>query len=291
LLRLLHGFSTGFQPTGTSAYVADITPLARRGEAIGFHGLAGSLGMASGPAIGSAVANAFSLDTMFYLSSGFALCSVLVLLGLRETVPHREPFSWALLRVGRHEIFETRVLAPALVMFLVMFSYGVVLTLVPDFSTHLGLNNKGLFFTCFTLSSLGVRFVAGRVSDKYGRVPVLKWATLVLAGSMVCIAWAGSVAVFLLGAVLFGIGSGMNSPTLYAWTIDLSQEGHRGRAMGTTYIALEAGIGISALLAGWLYGNELARMPLAFWLSAVLAVAAFGFLHLWSRKSPAGAVV
>lgn len=27
LLRLFHGFSTGFKPTGTSAYVADVVPL------------------------------------------------------------------------------------------------------------------------------------------------------------------------------------------------------------------------------------------------------------------------
>jgi MFS family permease len=283
LLRLIHGFSTGFQPTGTSAYVADITPLARRGEAIGFHGLAGSLGMASGPAIGSAVTNAFSLSTMFYLSSAFALASVLVLAGLRETAPARERFSWRLLRIGRHEILETRVLAPALVMFLVMFSYGVVLTLVPDLSGHLGIRNKGLFFTCFTLASLGVRFVAGRVSDKYGRVPVLKVSTLILAGAMGCVSLAASPVVFLLGAVLFGIGSGMSSPTLYAWTIDLSDEAHRGRAMGTTYIALEAGIGTSALLAGWLYGNDSARLPQAFWLAAALAIGAFAFLQLQHR--------
>jgi MFS family permease len=283
LLRLIHGFSTGFQPTGTSAYVADITPLERRGEAIGFHGLAGSLGMASGPAIGSAVTNAFSLPAMFYLSSALAFCSVLVLAGLRETAPARERFSWAHLRIGRHEILETRVLAPALVMFLVMFSYGVVLTLVPDLSWHLGIRNKGLFFTCFTLSSLGIRFVAGRVSDRYGRVPVLKVATVILAGAMICVGAAATEAVFLLGAILYGIGSGMSSPTLYAWTIDRSEEAHRGRAMGTTYIALEAGIGLSALLAGWLYGNDLARMPLAFWLAAALALLAFGYLHFQFR--------
>ena len=65
LLRLLHGFSTGFKPTGTAAFVADIVPLARRGEAMGLLGVAGSLGMAAGPAIGGVLANQFSLSTMF----------------------------------------------------------------------------------------------------------------------------------------------------------------------------------------------------------------------------------
>ena len=34
LLRLGHGFSTGFKPTGTAAYIADIVPANRRGEAL-----------------------------------------------------------------------------------------------------------------------------------------------------------------------------------------------------------------------------------------------------------------
>ena len=282
-LRLVHGFSTGFQPTGTAAYVADITPLERRGEAIGFHGLAGSLGMASGPAIGGAVATSYSLQTMFYLSSVFALVSVLVLAGLRETLPVKQEFKLKLLHVKCHEIFEPMVLAPAFVMLLVMFSYGVVLTLVPDFSEHLGIKNKGLFFTFFTVASLGIRFVAGRVSDKYGRIPVLKVSTLVLVLSMVITGLAETKVIFLLGAILFGIASGMNSPTLYAWTIDRSDESHRGRAMGTTYMALEAGIGISALISGWLYGNVVSRLPYMFWLSGAFALAAFLFLQIWFK--------
>ena len=38
-LRLLHGFSTGFKPTGTAAFIADIIPVERRGEAMGLLGV------------------------------------------------------------------------------------------------------------------------------------------------------------------------------------------------------------------------------------------------------------
>ncbi|HRO75466.1 MAG TPA: MFS transporter, partial [Crocinitomicaceae bacterium] len=34
-LRLIHGFSTGFKPTSTAAYIADIIPKERWGEAVG----------------------------------------------------------------------------------------------------------------------------------------------------------------------------------------------------------------------------------------------------------------
>ena len=52
LLRLVHGFSTGFSPTGATAYLSDIIPQHKRGEAMGLLGTAGTVGMASGLAIG-----------------------------------------------------------------------------------------------------------------------------------------------------------------------------------------------------------------------------------------------
>jgi MFS family permease len=84
--------------------------------------------------------------------------------------------------------------------------------------------------------------------------------------------------------VLFGIATGMNSPTLYAWTIDCSHENNRGRAMATTYIALEAGIGISSLAAGWLYGNKTENIAFVFWLSGLIAFGAFLYLQVKFKK-------
>ncbi|MBC8083587.1 MAG: MFS transporter, partial [Hymenobacter sp.] len=73
LLRLLHGFSTGFKPTGTAAYIADIVPAERRGEAMGLVGLTGTLGMAIGPMLGTFIGEHFTINTLFYISSGVAL--------------------------------------------------------------------------------------------------------------------------------------------------------------------------------------------------------------------------
>ncbi|AMM50331.1 MFS transporter [Rufibacter sp. DG15C] len=280
LLRLIHGFSTGFTPTGESAYVADTVPLEKRGAALGMFGLAGSLGLAAGPAIGGEFSRYFSLNALFYCSSGMALLSILVLSGLKETLPNPQKFSMGLLRIKKHEILEPKVMPPFIVMFLTLFCYGAVLTVVPDFSSSLGIANKGLFFTFYTLSSIGIRFMAGRASDKYGRVTLLRISTLVMALSMLTISLATDKTWFLAGAVVYGIGTGMNSPTLYAWAIDLSDPAHRGRAMATIYIALEAGIGIGALAAGWIFGNHLDRLPLVFQVAAGLCSVAFLYVML-----------
>ena len=104
ILRLFHGLSTGFKPTATSAYIADIAPANRRGEAMGILGFFASIGMASGPVAGSYLALEYSLNTMFYASSVLALASVLVLIGMKESLKNRESFKFQLLKIKKEDI-------------------------------------------------------------------------------------------------------------------------------------------------------------------------------------------
>ena len=295
-LRLLHGFSTGFKPTGTAAYVADIVPVERRGEAMGLLGVTGALGMAFGPAFGSWIAEHFSLNVMFYCSSAAALLSLLVQGTLTETLPmaQRRRFSPSLLKLNwRTEVLEPRVLAPALVTALCLFPYGAVLTVIPDQSRLLGLAGptKGLFYICYTAASLGVRLVAGKASDTHGRVPVLRVSAGVLALGLALLVWAPSVPWFLAAALVFGLGTGLNSPTLYAWTIDLSHPERRGRAVATMYIALEIGIGLGALLAGWIFANQPDRLPYVHGLSLFCVIIAVVYLFTVKSTGPVVTVV
>lgn len=100
-LRLLHGFSTGFKPTATSAYIADIIPSARWGEAMGMHGLCFSTGMAIGPAIGSQLTAMYSMNVLFYCSSVFALLSIVILANMKETLKEKERFKPAMLKIKK----------------------------------------------------------------------------------------------------------------------------------------------------------------------------------------------
>ncbi|SES93110.1 MFS transporter [Hymenobacter actinosclerus] len=291
-LRLLHGFSTGFKPTGTAAFIADIVPLARRGEAMGLLGVAGSVGMAAGPTLGSWLAAHFSLNVLFYCSSGLALLSLIVQGTMTETLApaQRQRFSWKLLKIESwQEVFEPRVLVPAAATLLFLFPFGAIFTVVPDQSRVLGLTgeSKGLFYLCYTGASLVVRLVGGRSSDKYGRVPVLIGSSGVMIAALLLLAFAPSVPGFLAGAVLFGLGTGLNSPTIYAWTVDLSHPERRGRAVSTMYMALEAGIGIGALLAGWIFSNEPAHLPFVHLASAGSVLLGLVFLLTMRRRVPA----
>jgi len=281
-LRFAHGFSAGFTPTGASAYVADIVPFYQRGEAMGLQSLFGSLGMAAGPAIGGWIASYWPVEVLFYCSSFTSIFSILILLRLKETLTEKSAFQWKMFSLKKDELIEKRVLLPSGILFLSVFSFGVVLTIIPDLSTHLGIQNKGLFFAVFTLSSLGVRLIAGRTSDRLGRVVVMRVASLVMVAAMLAIGFATSKTILLCSAVLFGAAVGMYSPTTTAWVVDRSLDQFRGRALATMYIFLEVGIGLGAIVAAWLYDNNPKNFPLVFFFAA--GVAALGFLILMGTK-------
>lgn len=287
LLRLLHGLSTGFRPTGGTTYLTDIVPASRRGEAMGYLGMAGSTGMALGPSLGSFIKEEYSFELMFYISSLLGVISFLLTLRLKETKVNKVKFRPGLLKVKKNEIIEKSAVPSAIVMILDTFSFGVILTLAPDFVKSLGFQYKGLFNTTFVVSSIGMRFIAGRSSDKYGRVPLMIVGTIFLIIAMLTMSWAESKEVLIIGGILYGVSIGINRPTVFAWSTDEAPKEKIGMALSTLLLALEIGIGGGAFVSGFLYGGELERIPAIFQLSSIFAFLSLVYLivHL-RRKGP-----
>jgi MFS family permease len=274
LLRLIHGFSTGFTPTGQTTYVADIIPPHKRGEAMGLMGTAGQLGIAGGATFGSIVTSLFGYQWMFYGSSILAIMSVAILYSVKETLTSKQPFTIKTIRINREDVFEPRVVLPCVVMVLSMYAYGVMFTLIPDLGNFVGIENKGSLFACLTIASLTVRLMGGKASDRWGRIPVLKFSAMVMVTAMTVLAVASSLWMVVLGTILYGISQGVTSPTLMAWATDLSDTRYKGRGISSLFIFMEMGIGIGAFSAGLMYNNNPANFYIAFSSSALLSIVA-----------------
>jgi MFS family permease len=240
--------------------------------------------MAFGPALGSWITATFSLDALFHVSSMFALISIAILYNMKETLPKekQEKFTLNSLKINRNDMFDPMVLPAAIVVFLTSFSYGAIVTLAPDLTKSIGLKNKGVFFLIYTLSSLFVRVVAGKFSDRNGRILVLRWACMVLIGGMMLPVFASNIYTFVSSAILFGLALGVISPITQAWTVDLCEGENRGRALATMYISLEAGIGLGAFFSAWIYGNDASRFPIAF--AAMGSFSIIALIYLYSPK-------
>jgi len=131
--------------------------------------------------------------------------------------------------------------------------------------------------------SIVTRLFSGKASDRYGRETLLLIGTFSLTLSTLILAVTNSQASFFLGGIVFGISTGINSPTLFAWTVDLANPEKRGKAIATMFIALEIGILLGAVISAEIYANQSERFSYAFGSGTILALSAF--LYLWRRRT------
>ncbi|MGB0172051.1 MAG: MFS transporter [Flavobacteriales bacterium] len=279
LLRFFHGLSTGFRPPGTSAMLADRIPKHRRGEALGYLGVAGNAGMATGPALGSWLTVEWGIEWMFIASALIGMASVALTWPLEETLPAARPVNRSDFNLLNGGLIDPNAWPAALVLLPVALAFGIYLTITPDFVDHLGYVYKGSFNTIIVASSIAMRFIAGRMSDRHGRIPVLLAGTALMTVGMVTLGSAETKGMATVGALLYGASIGINMPTVFAWTTDLAQPGKVALALGTMLMALEVGIGAGAVYSGMRFEGMIERIPELYYVGGFgTAIAAIALL-------------
>lgn len=286
-LRLLHGFSAGFLPTGATAMVSDILTPDQRGRGMGIWGVFISLGIGVGQYLGTPLKQLFGMDGLFMIATASCLFAGILIVLLKETLPETQKFEWSMLKLNWDDVLDPSVMPAAMVMFLSAVSSGIVFVITPDMGNYLDIENKGWFFGVYVMSTILIRLFGSGVSDKIGRRKTLIGGMTMLIISMTTVAFSNSIEMYTTGAVLFGIATGISSPTLFAWTADLSKPERRGVGSGTLFIALEFGILLGSASTLVTYDNTLGSVPVVFLFGSLLAAIAvlYLFWHLKFRHS------
>ncbi len=273
-LRFLHGFSAGFYPTGATAMLTDILPSTMRAKGMGVFGTFSSLGIGVGQTLGSLIASGMGINFLFYVSAFLSFVAIALIFYIQETLEKPAKFKLEYLKISPTDIVEKSVINPAIVMLLTAPASGIIFVLVPEISGFLGIENKGWFFGFYVLSTIFVRLFTSGVSDTIGRRQTMLIGIGFLITSLLIIPLTNSVFGFTLAAVLFGIATGIISPTLFAYTADLSPHNRRGVGAGTLFIALELGIMIGSTSTLITYNNTPSSIALCFLTGAFLAAIA-----------------
>lgn len=286
-LRFLHGFSAGFFPTGATALITDILPETLRGKGMGIFGTFISLGIGLGQGFSSLTADYLGINGMFYTSSVLSIIALLFLLRVEETLEKPLPFKLEMLSIKSDEIIERNVAPVAIVMFLSASCSGIIFVLSPEISKYLHIHAKGWFFLWYVISTIGVRLFMGKISDRIGRRETLLIGMIILVISMVTIGLATNILWFTLSSVLFGVATGVSSPTIFAWTADLSPFHRRGIGAGTMFIALEFGILFGSIVTNVLYTSKFNSILNVYLFGGTMALLCVVYLiwHLLRRPS------
>jgi MFS family permease len=286
-LRFMHGFSAGFAPTGATALITDVLPQNKRGVGMGIWGVFFSVGMGIGQALGSPIKNALGMNSLFFISAISAGLAVIMVMMLKETLPNPIKFKFSLLKITWKDVLEPSVIPAFIVMTLSAAASGMTLVITPEISGYLGIENKGWFFLFYVISTMLVRLFASGVSDIIGRRKTLIMGMSLLTISLIMVATANTVFLYTASAVTFGFATGITSPTLFAWTADLSHPERRGIGSGTLFIGLELGVMIGSASTLLTYQNTFASVGITLLPIIILSALSIFYLiwHLKFRES------
>ncbi|MBI4217062.1 MAG: MFS transporter [Chloroflexi bacterium] len=264
-LRLFHGVGIACFTTTTTALIADISPVRRRGEAMGYFGMFSNLAMAIAPALGIVILTATNFVILFVASAGLALLALILAFFIRE------PRGQGAANNNRAALFSRPALIPTLLVTCLTLTYGAVISFLPLYAVEHGLANPGFFFTAYAVALILARAVAGNLSDRFGRGPVLLPGFLVLAVATGLLGMATSLTALLLLGFLYGVGFGSIHPALSAYLLDHIGGESKGAAMGTFTAGFDLGIGAGSIVGGFL--AEGMGLSLMFGLAALPALA------------------
>lgn len=266
--RIIHGFGLSNYSTASNAFLADIAPSSRRGEAMGYYAVAFDIGLLAGPALGFFLADYTGLQHIFFLSAALSCVAFLLSVPVRERRPPRiGPMPRWQLKTG---IVSKPALPAAWMAFCMGMGLGPVSAFIAIFARQRGVDNPGLYFSVQAIALALSRTFAGRLSDRRGRAFVIVPGLFTIACGLLLLPFVHGLFTLLISAFLIGIGFGTCQPATMALTVDSVSLDERGMAASTFFLGFDSGISLGSFALG--------AAATAFGFNAVWAIAAVSVL-------------
>jgi MFS family permease len=258
--RILHGFTFGFVTTAGNSLIIDIMPASRRGEGLGYFGIANNLAMAVGPMAGLMLHDVVSFDFIFYTAiatglTGFAFAMNIKSENLADK-RNKQP-------VAFDRFFLFKGINAGFSLLLMGIPYGMAVTYISLYGRQVGLTSGiGMFFSLMAVGLTFSRLFGGKMVDKGKVNAVINWGTLLcvigfaMLTSLHLIAQPDTVLVlFYVLSLILGLGYGLLFPAYNTVFVNLAPNNRRATASSTYMTSWDIGIGIGLVAGGWIADN------------------------------------
>src|SRR4030043_205530 len=227
VVRVFQGIGFAFFSTASFTFIANISSKTHRGQSLGYFTLSFTISGALAPPLGMFLINRFSFPVLFLACSGLSLCSLLIThqLGRRQVAPLQDSFTEDGL------LFSRGALPPSILGFFPFFIWGALTAFFPLYAIHHGVTNPGFFFSTTAIVLILSRSLGGKILDLESREKVILPCLMSYIISMVILAFSETLPMFILVAVIYGIGPSFLMPALMAYALD--RGGSPGPVMGT----------------------------------------------------------
>lgn len=276
LWRILQGVGFSATTTAAATAAADVLPVERLGEGIGYYGLGQALAMAIGPALAIWLV---TFDPPSVLFRGFAVAAGIVALlclacryerrpeMLPETATYRielakaksEPEDTSKPKEGRLKaLFVREALAGGIPILVLTPAYSFGVFFVSLLGATMGVGNAGLFFTLSAIVMIAIRLSSRAFMDRV--LPIKLFSAAVVAG-IVCFSLllvtslpvldaAARDIVFYIAGVFYGLFLGVALPINQTVAVKNSPSERWGAANGLYFMLMDVGFIVASVLWG-----------------------------------------
>jgi DHA1 family tetracycline resistance protein-like MFS transporter len=285
IYRSLGGIGSTMFTVSSISLLVRLAPPAMRGRASGLWATGFLMGNVTGPLVGGGLV-VISLRAPFVVYAVMLLVAAaltgILLRGRTEEgeAPDGEPVPTMTFRAAlRSRAYRAALVANFTNGWAV---FGVRVALVPLFVVEaLGQEAAwgGFALAVFAAGNAVTLVIAGRLADRVGRRPPIVVGLAVSAVSTALIGFVGNLSMFLVVALVAGLGSGLINPPVNAAVADvLGNRARGGTVLAGFQMAADVGAIVGPVLAGLL--AEMTGYAAAFGITgAILAVA----LAFWLR--------
>lgn len=158
-----------------------------------------------------------------------------------------------------------------LAIFVNILGFGMIFPLLPFYAQQFNANETtiGLLAASFAIAQFILSPIWGRLSDRYGRKPIIAIALLGLSFSFLLFGLSNSLPWLFVSRILQGIFSGAAMPVAQAYVADVTTKENRIKGMGNLGASLAAGFIFGPGMGGVLSGVHLS---FPFFVASVLAL-------------------
>ena len=277
LVRIFQGVGLALFHTASFTLVAHISPEAHLGQSLSYFFLAPNIALALAPSVGMFLINRFSFTFLFLTCFGLSLCGLLITLKLeRRPIPPMEDPS-----PKEGVLLSRKAIAPSILNFFNFVMWGALTAFFPLYALNHGVTNSGFFFTVIAIMFFLGRTLGGRILDLYSRDRVIPFLLVTSLISMVLLAFSKNLPMFILVAVIWGIGNALLTPAILAYVLDRAGSS-KGPAIGMYMLLSDLGLGLGPVIMGIII--RLSSYPTMFLCLAFTGVISLVYFLSFVRK-------
>lgn len=260
-VRCLVGAAMAVQTTAIATMASDILPENKMLEGISYFGVTPALATAIGPAVALAMLGRFSYDDIFIASVAMIAAGIVPSLSVRSSERRMTGKMPLLDDGGKKEkipwwgkLVEIHSVPASLVGGIYGIATASVNTFVVLYADSLGIRTEtsGAFFTVFAASAFATRIFTGRLVRRFGPTKVLMPVFALMTIMFVLYYFITMPVHLILLSVLTGFCCGVIQPLLNGIAVKTAPIEHRGGANATYLMFNDVGMGIGAILWGYM---------------------------------------